>query len=674
MRFASLLGAISAFGAAVTAVNFKPARPPAIPLALSSPYVNMWLRGDTLPGNWATHWSGNIIGMTGFVAVDGTVYNWMGAPGGPGPVTQTDVEYTSTKTVFTFNVAGKIKMTATFLSPVYPDDLVKKSLQYSYVEVSAVTLDGASHSVNVYLDTSAEWFGDKSMKVWWDSNVDSGVRWHRVHPTTESLYKESNEQPNWGSIFFATPDKQGLTYQTGADVDVRGQFINNRRLANTMDTNSRAINDRWPVFALAHDFGSVGSSTVSTVFGIGVCQVPTIRFFGAGSAIQELQAPWYGRWSDGIYAMADWVNNYASEAAYSATIDKRVQDDAFAAGGSDYAIMCTLAVRQAFAGLQPAIGSTGKQYLFLKEISSNSDIQTVDVIYPTYPILTYFNSTLLKLLLDPLFENQESGHFPKSYALHDLGTFPNAVGFPNGNDYAMPVEESGNMIIMALAYAQKSGDTNYLNQHWTYLEKWAGFLISDGLIPGEQLSTDDFAGPLVNQTNLALKAIIGIGAMGKIAQLTGRTDTYTATAKSYIEKWYEYGINTNSVPPHSMLKYGDTASHGLLYNLYADKTLGLNLVKKEIYDGQSEFYSNLMGRYGVPLDTRATYTKMDWEAWAAAVASPETRALFYKKIVAFINNTSTRIPMTDWYEASSGNAAGFTARPVVGGLFAQLVL
>jgi hypothetical protein len=52
------------------------------------------------------------------------------------------------------------------------------------------------------------------------------------------------------------------------------------------------------------------------------------------------------------------------------------------------------------------------------------------------------------------------------------------------------------MIIMSLAYAQRTGDTGYLSAHYLKLSQWAEFLVNDSLIPAHQLSTDDFAGPL----------------------------------------------------------------------------------------------------------------------------------------------------------------------------------
>lgn len=78
----------------------------------------------------------------------------MGGAPGPGPVNQLSLEYTSTKSIFTFDVAQKITLTVTFLSPVYPDDIQRQSLQFSYVTVTAKSSDGASHKVQVYMDVS----------------------------------------------------------------------------------------------------------------------------------------------------------------------------------------------------------------------------------------------------------------------------------------------------------------------------------------------------------------------------------------------------------------------------------------------------------------------------------------------------------------------------------------
>ena len=432
------------------------------------------------------------------------------------------------------------------------------------------------------------------------------------------------------------------------------------------------------MFAFSNDLGNVTSTEVEVVYTLGIVQDAVISFAGAGENMTSLPGLWSAFYANGVDAMVAFYKEYPDALKAATALDAKVQTDSVAAHSQDYATITTLTVRQTFGGLQFA-GTSDKPYIFLKEISSNSDIQTVDVIFPAHPILLYLNPELLKYLLDPLFENQEtSGRYPNQYAEHDLGTFPVAKGYPSGNDEAMPLEECGNMIIMALAYANRTGDVAYLSEHYPKLSQWASFLVNESLIPADQLSTDDFAGTLANQTNLALKGIIGLRAMGEIARLTGQADVFGATAADYLARWQDLAINRDAAVPHTTLSYGDADSHGLLYNLYADRLLGLNFVPQSVYDMQSAFYPTVALEHGVPLDTRHSWTKSDWQMFAAAVASPETRTMFVAKLAGWIGSTATASAMTDLFDAGTGGwpegGPQFKARPVVGGCCALLAL
>ena len=77
----------------------------------------------------------------------------MGDPG-PETVNQTAYEYTSTRSIFTQN-AGGVQLTVTFLSPLTPNDFQRQSLLFSYLDVTVQSLDGKSHDVQLYADTSA---------------------------------------------------------------------------------------------------------------------------------------------------------------------------------------------------------------------------------------------------------------------------------------------------------------------------------------------------------------------------------------------------------------------------------------------------------------------------------------------------------------------------------------
>jgi len=330
--------------------------------------------------------------------------------------------------------------------------------------------------------------------------------------------------------------------------------------------------------------------------------------------------------------------------------------------------------------------------------------------------------------------------------MHDLGAhFPNATGHPDGNDEYMPVEECGNILIMGLALANtlrgnstKYGQgentgifslmagpengINYLDDNWSawgakdaqkwvdrsysLWTQWTQYLVDFSLRPGNQLSTDDFAGWLSLQTGLALKGIIGINAMSELAELTGRdadAKFYKNISTTYIEKWEEYAISRDKT--HAKVSYNWYGSWTTLYNLYADSLLCFHLsnnsntitkqgslqhifslgshkpktgfVPKHIYQMQSDWYWNVRQKYGVPLDSRHLYTKTDWEFFAAAIAAPEVRAEILELVAKWVNETETDRPLTDLHDTEhNGGFPGpnFFARPVVGGHFAFLAL
>jgi hypothetical protein len=426
--------------------------------------------------------------------------------------------------------------------------------------------------------------------------------------------------------------------------------------------------------------GSVGSEVKTQLFTIGLCQDDAIQFLGA-DGITPLPSLWKSYFEDDVAALSFSYNDYEESNKLSTELDDRISKDSKAAAGDEYAVLTTLAARQAFGATQ-LVGTEDKHYLFLKEISSNGNTQTVDVIYPATPIFYYTNPELVKLMLDPHFENQESGHYPNKFAIHDLGThYPNATGHPDGGDEHMPLEECGNHMIMMLAYVQLSGNTDYISQHYPILKQWAEYLVEYSLLPAEQLSTDDFAGTLANQTNLALKGIIGLEAISQMSRIIGEiadAENYTTIAHDYITRWADLGINKAANPPHAILDYGSAVTHGLLYNLYNDRLLNLSLVPQEIYDIQSAFYPTIKEKYGVPLDTRHRfYTKSDWDVFCAAIASKETRDMFIGDLARWVSETPTSRPFTDLYETDDGTqppTLDFKARPVMGGLFALLLL
>ncbi|KAI1464883.1 uncharacterized protein F4812DRAFT_440820 [Daldinia caldariorum] len=319
--------------------------------------------------------------------------------------------------------------------------------------------------------------------------------------------------------------------------------------------------------------------------------------------------------------------------------------------------------------------------MFQKEISSNGNINTVDVLYPTSPFFLYANPTLLKYIFQPLCELQEGGLYPNTYSTHDIGThFPLATGHVEGTDEYMPVENSGNFILMAYAYYKFTGDSNWLVTHYELLAQFAQYLIEYSLVPAAQLSTDDFSGELANQTNLAIKGIVGLQAMSSISRVVGNANDaakFAGKATSYYAQWEKLAIDPSG--KHTLLAYQWRSSWGLLYNVFFDKLLNMGLVAPRVYEMQSAWYASVSQAFGVPLDNRHHYTKSDWEMWAAAASSAPTRRLLVNALAYWLNETATDLPFSDLYEVvGSGEYPlqidHFSARPVVGGHFALLAL
>ena len=111
------------------------------------------------------------------------------------------------------------------------------------------------------------------------------IAYHRFFRQTQLLWSETDDQTDYGNWYWATDNVAGLTFQSGADTDVRSAFTTSGALANTNDTNFRAIGDDYPTFAFAVDLGSVEATSVSTLFSLGLTQEQAIQFDGASGNV-----------------------------------------------------------------------------------------------------------------------------------------------------------------------------------------------------------------------------------------------------------------------------------------------------------------------------------------------------------------------------------------------------
>jgi hypothetical protein len=144
--------------------------------------------------------------------------------------------------------------------------------------------------------------GDRGDIVQWNYGTTDGIAYHQVFKQTQLLFSEKSDQGEWGNWYYVTDAVDGVTYQSGIDNDVRGAFTSNGKLTNSKDTNYRAINSNWPVFGFAIDLGSVGSSSVNTLFSLGLCQNDAIQFDGKNGVV-SLPSLWTSYFSDDFAAV-----------------------------------------------------------------------------------------------------------------------------------------------------------------------------------------------------------------------------------------------------------------------------------------------------------------------------------------------------------------------------------
>lgn len=348
------------------------------------------------------------------------------------------------------------------------------------------------------------------------------------------------------------------------------------------------------------------------------------------------------------------------------------------AGGEQYADIAALAYRQCFAAGKFVADANGQPLEFCKENHSNGCIATSDVFYPMAPQFLLFGPTLTKSFLVPFMEYAASDRWRFSFAPHDLGTYPKANGQRYGGgersaENQMPVEECGNLLLLFGALAQMEGNADFAARYWKQLSQWAGYLKEKGFDPENQLCTDDFAGHMAHNVNLSAKAICGLGAYAQLCERRGLREEaarYRQVSAEYAASWIKAAHDGD----HYRLAFDRDGTWSQKYNLVWDRILKLGLFPDDVYATEMAFYRKTQHEFGLPLDNRSDYTKLDWILWTATLTeNRDDFAALVQPVHRFLSQTPDRSPMTDWYFTSTAKKRGFTARPVVGGVFLKML-
>ena len=653
-------------------------RPPAVPLVTHDPYFSLWSMADKLTDEPTKHWTGSVQSLVALIRVDGRTWRVAGTlPGNQvAPLPQTGLDVWPTRTVYRFAGQG-IALSLTFLTPALPADLDALSRPASYVIWEVNSTDGRRHQVSLYLDASKELAVNiPQQRVVWGRHQLGDVTALRMGSERQPVLEKSGDdlRIDWGYLYLTAPPASGSALAaTGREAAIRS-FQQNGRVPKADDLEpDEGTEDRTPVLAWSAGLGEVGATPVSRHVVLAYDDLFSVEF------LQRKLRPYWRRNGAGPGDMLlAALREFDGLAARCRRFDEELMADLRSAGGEEYARLCALAYRQTLAAHKLAAGIDGVPLMFAKENFSNGCIGTVDVIYPSAPLFLVFNPKLLEAQLRPLFEYASLARWKFPFAPHDLGTYPLANGQVYGGretseERQMPVEESGNILLLTAALAH-SGGTELVSTYWPLLSRWAEYLKQKGLDPENQLSTDDFMGHLAHNANLSLKAILALGAYGDLCERTGRKQeaaAYRETAREFARRWIQLADDGD----HFRLAFDAPGTWSQKYNLVWDRVLGLNLFPAEVARKEIAFYKGKQGRYGIPLDSRKPLTKLDWLLWTATLTeSPADFATFLHPVYRFVNETPNRVPLADghWTEdARQRNVA--QARSVVGGVFMKML-
>ncbi len=624
-------------------------RAPAVPLITVDPYFTVWSPDCKLNHAKTEHWSGKGNSIIGTVETDGENQLFLGYHRDIKKINQISLDIDALSTTAVFE-NGKIKLTAKFTTPLLIDDYRIFTRPVSYLEISYESTDGKPHNVKINIAASEELCLDEQQGI---EPVTEEITYGNLtaikmgNPTQKPLNKSGDDvRIDWGYLYLASDYPEAESY----DNEIFGdKHIN----------ISSPLKENTPFMCyFAYD------------------DIYSIEYFGT-----HLRSYWNKDGKSILEAIAEAAEEYKELCTRCDEFSKKLYDDAFAAGGEKYAEILSLAYRQVIAGHKLVLDENGDILFISKECYSNGCAATVDVSYPSIPMFLLYNPELIKGMMRPVYRFAQSDAWSFDFAPHDVGQYPLLNGQVYANNqkdilkWQMPVEECGNMLVMEANVALATGCADFANEHIDLLEKWCEYLIKYGADPGHQLCTDDFAGHLAHNCNLSLKAVMGLQGMSIIMNMLGNSDKaayYRTQAEKMAENWMNTAVNEDGT---TRLAFDRPATYSMKYNMVWDRAWNSGLFSQEFMDAEIADNMKHFNKYGMPLDSRADYTKSDWLVWTASMASSDKVFTDYiEPLWNAYNESVSRVPLTDWYDTVSGRWVSFRHRTVQGGLFMRVLM
>ena len=513
----------------------KSLRYAAVPLVTIDPYLSIWSASNHLYDDVTRHWTDRRSAMSGFVKVDGKWFRFMGTVKTercrcvkePKGLPQKHCHVTATQSVYDFE-NELLKLRVTFTSPLLMDDLLLMSRPVSYISYELEYLDGHEHDTQVYFDVSSDICVENANTELEFIQTNSFVSCGR---NTNVLERSGDDVLiDWGYLYLLAPDAVHRIYDEWQRV---GLFVWKQNCTGIQE--KRKVADGHPVLSALRDFGN--TKKAEGFICIAYDDLYSIEYFG-----KKLKGFWTANGDDFNAILKKAVEEYDVIKEKCDAFDLAFRNKTSLVS-EKYADLACLAYRQVIAG-HKLVHQEGKPLFFSKECGSNGCIGTVDITYPSMPLFMVYSPCLIKAMLEPVFEYAKGAHgWEFEFAPHDVGQYPKANGQVYGMESAdpdyimahqMPIEECGNMLLCMAAACKAENDFEYAMTHFAVLKQWADYLVRTGWNPQNQLCTDDFAGHMAHNCNLAIKAILGIAAFGYICnQLGVGGESYFQCAKDY---------------------------------------------------------------------------------------------------------------------------------------------
>ncbi len=613
-------------------------RAPSIPIITIDPYISIWLPSDRLNDCDTVHWTGKDMPIRVYLTVKDREYILLGNDQKTEKAVQTDIQITAMSTKAIFNVGGE-QAEITFTAPMFLDDYELLSRPLNYMHVSC-----SDKNARARVCVAEEICQDKRRQaeiITETASID-GISVISMKSEQQPILLRFGDDVriDWGCFYLAC---KGGTTDCGRITD---------RGAETMYVTMSADVLEGAVFAFAYD------------------DYKSIDYFHS-----QLTSFWNrdGESIDNVILTA--YNEYTELKNRADAFDGELIEKATVSGGEKYAELLSLAYRQVLAAHKLVVDTNGSLLYISKECFSNGCAATVDVSYPSVPLFLLFNPELVKGMLRPIFRYASMPDWRHEFAPHDVGTYPILWGQTYGGtieDVQMPIEECGNMLLMTAAVCIAQKDFSFAEGHYPLLKQWADYLVKNGGDPENQLCTDDFAGHSAHNCNLAVKAIMAIEAMAIISDEIGEENDYHNIALGMAEDWERRAADDSGC---YRLSFDKSGTFSMKYNIIWDKLFGTHVFKNGVIEKEFSSYKNRLAPYGMPLDSRETYTKSDWLLWTASLADKkEDFELFADLLWNAYNFTKCRVPMADWYDSVTAEKFAFQHRSVQGGLFIKLLL